>query len=182
MKKIIPIVAVPLLLVIGATGWSLISKPTSVIVAPTKNPVAKIVSTIAPEPTATTTSAPLVYANPSVTIDAFETAIPAKKYADLSEFMTAKVNLIKYASSCCGLISKAQAISEMGYLSGAVGPWNFADNNPIAVKLEASDPDNFKGAFVGTSANNYAVGLVLDDNFLISKVVLVADYHLITGQ
>jgi hypothetical protein len=189
MKKIMQIIAVPVLLVIGAVGWSLINKQTSIKIDPTAptplvekqamptKTVVKISPTIAPE----VTTAPLVYANPSVTIDAFETAIPAKKYSDLSEFMTSNVTLIKYATSCCGLITKAQAIKEMAYLSGAVGPWNFEDNNPIAARLAASDPDNFRETFVGTSANNYTVGLVLNDSFLISKVILVGDYHLITG-
>jgi hypothetical protein len=195
MKKILPILAVPVLLIIGAAGWSFLTKPTSIPIKQSTPLVQKetisttktISYTPAPSIEIITTNnitnaQPLVYANPSVTIDAFETAIPEKKYADLSQFMTPTVTLIKYATSCCGVISKSQAIQELSYLSGAIGPWNFEDNNPIATKLQTNDPDNFTEVFVGTSSNNFTIGLKLNDDYLINKIILVSDYHLITGQ
>jgi hypothetical protein len=96
--------------------------------------------------------------------------------------MTPTVSVIKYATSCCGPLTKTRAIEEMAYLSGAIGPWDFTMTNPVLAKLEAADPDNFKDAYVGTSANYYAVGFTLGDNFLIEKVFITNDYRMITEQ
>jgi len=171
----------------GAAGWYFINKPTEVPfakkdypmqIAATATPVTENIPTVVQ---AIPTEKPLQYVNPSVTIDAFETAIPLKQYSDLAPFMTDTVTVIKYATSCCGPLPKATAISEMAYLSGGTDPWNFADSNPIAAKLATADPDNFKEAYVGTAGNRYAVGLTLDDNFLINKVIITNDYQLIIG-
>jgi hypothetical protein len=193
MKKLMQILAIPVLLIIGAAGWSFINKPTTVVVyrsspQPQKQTPPTIIPTQKTAPTAEITqivndTTPLVYANPSVTIDAFQTAIPEKKYSDLLAFMTPNVTLIKSATSCCGLIPKKQAVAEMEYLSGATGSWNFSDSNPLVPKFEANDPENFKNVFIGTSSNYYAIGLRLNDDFLIDKIILVNDYRLITtGQ
>jgi hypothetical protein len=190
MKKLILPFIVIVLVIAGVFGWSYINRPTSIPIAkihtvtPTQMPVT-------PTPTALTTPAvtetlaqtsTLTFVNPSVAIDSFTTAIPIKKYGDMAEYMTPNVTVIKYGTSCCGLLTKAKAISEMSYLSGAIGPWNFEMTNPVYLKLQNLDPGNFLHAYVGTSSNWYAVGLELNDNYLITKVVLVGDYRLITGQ
>jgi hypothetical protein len=188
MNKLIITLSIVILVIAGAVGWTYLNKPISVPISQTENPIVRIVTPTPPKeqiPVATNTiseKTPLKYVNPSVTIDAFETAIPAKKYTDLAEFMTPTVTVIKYATSCCGPLTKANAISEMSYLSNAIGPWNFSETNPIALKLAVSDPDHFKEAFIGTSANLYAVGFVLNDDYLISKVIITNNYQLITGQ
>jgi len=175
-------------MLLGALGWSYLSKPISIPITQIQQPIQ-----IVPTPTSiqivdtTKTYTPTIeptldYVNPSVAIDAFETAIPTKKYADLAEFMTPTVTVIKYATSCCGAISREKAIAEMAYLSGATGTWNFADTNPIAKKLEAADSETFKEMYIGTAGNYYTVALHLNDDFYIDKVFLTNDYRLITGQ
>jgi hypothetical protein len=186
MKKIIPFAVIFVVLVMGIVGWSFINKPTQISIQNvTQPPQGKIVKPITPtievNPSITGT-APLVYVNPSVVIDAIETAVPEKKWSDLSAFMTPNVTLIKYASSCCGVITKSQAIAELSYLNSATAPWNFKETNPIAKKLEANDPEHFKEMWIGTSKDYYAVGFKWNDNFLIEKISIVNDYRTITGN
>lgn len=186
-KFVIPLTIV-LFVIIGVVGWSYMNKPTSVPLTKAVIPLQVSMTPttiITPIPTITgplAETSTLTFVNPSPAIDSFETAIPAKMYRDMAEYMTPTVTITKYATSCCGLLSKAKAIDELSYLSDAVGPWDFKMTNPILKKLEAADPDTFKDIYVGTSSNNYAVGIELNDNYLITKIILIGDYHLITGQ
>jgi len=188
MNKFTLLLTVIVLVIAGVIGWSYINKPTTIPLTKINIPAQTgitptTVITLMPTitgPIAETST--LTYVNPSPAIDSFETAIPTKKYSDMAEYMTPTVTITKYATSCCGLLSKAQAISELSYLSGAVGPWDFSMTNPILKKLESADPETFKDIYVGTSSNNYAVGIELNDNYLITKIILIGDYHLITGQ
>ena len=180
-KFIIPLTVI-VLVIAGVVGWFYINKLTSVPITKTSVPAQ---ASVTPIPTITESLAEtstLTFVNPSPAIDSFETAIPAKKYRDMAEYMTPTVTITKYATSCCGPLLKAQAINELSYLSGAVGPWDFSMTNPILKKLESADPDTFKDVYVGTSSDNYAVGIKLNDNYLITKIILIGDYHLITGQ
>ena len=93
--------------------------------------------------------------------------------------MTSKVNIALEATECCGDISKADAVKQMGYLNNGTVPWNFADDNPIAAQIVKAIPQ-FKDYIIGTSANRYAVAFHLNDKYLIDKVYMVVDYKLIT--
>jgi len=181
MTKFIKVLLVLVLIVVGIVGWSYLNKPTEIVIQqPTET--AQLQPTEAPlsVPTESETS-PIVYANPSVVIDAIETTVQNKQWADLLPFMVNKVTLIKYATSCCGLISKNQAISELTYLNDATGPWNFSDTNPIALSLESNDPEHFKEMWIGTATSYEAVGFKWNDDFLIEKISIVNDYRTITG-
>lgn len=182
MKKIIPFLLIVLCIGIGFVGWSFINKPTEIAINSSGIPkptqlIEKTNPTLGNEPKPT-----IEYANPSVVIDAIETAVPAKKWSDLSPFMIPNVTLIKYATSCCGVITKNQALSELSYLNIATGPWNFSETNPIAKKLEANDPEHFNEMWIGTSKDYYAVGFKWNDSFLIEKISIVNDYRMITGN
>ena len=144
-------------------------------------PVATTVtSTLGTSPSPqTTTQSTADFVNPSATIAAINESIPAKKYGDLSAYMTGQVNLVMEATECCGDVPKADAIKQMSYLNGGTGPWNFADDNPIAAQIVKAVPQ-FKDYIIGTSANRYAVAFHLNDNYLIDKVYMVVDYKLIT--
>jgi hypothetical protein len=186
-KFILPLLII-VLVIVGVIGWSFLNKPTSVQIAKNYN-TTQYTPTLTNTPQeiplvskAIANTTPLKYANPSVVIDAFETAIPAKKYNDLLPFMMENVNLIKYATSCCGIMTKDKAVNELSYLNSATQPWNFSDKNPIALKLEANDPEHFKEMWIGTSADFHAVGIKWNDDFLIEKISLVNDYRLITGE
>jgi len=186
MNKLSVFLLAIIFMLLGALGWSYLSKPISIPITQIQQPKQIVPTSIQIDDTTKTiipsTEPTLDYVNPSVAIDAFETAIPAKKYADLSEFMAPTVTVIKYATSCCGPLSREKAIAEMAYLSGATGTWNFADTNPIAKKLETADSETFKEMYIGTAGNYYTVALHLNDDFYIDKVFLTNDYRLITGQ
>jgi hypothetical protein len=175
MKKVVPFLLVFVGIGIGIGGWSLINRPVEVTIN-------KSTTQKQSAPTTSPTSQPLIYVNPSVVIDAIETAVPAKKWTDLLPFMVSKVNLVKYATSCCGLITSSQAVSELAYLNSATSPWNFSENNPIALSLESKDPEHFKEMWIGTSKDYYAVGFKWNDDFMIDKISIVNDYRLITGN
>jgi len=184
-KFIVPLISF-VLIIGGIIGWTYLTKPTSIPLSKIDTSIEKIPSSPTQKlPTVTETIAEtstLTYVNPSVAIDSFETAIPEKKYNDMAAYMTPNVTIIKYATSCCGTLAKANALTELSYLSDAVGPWNFSMTNPIAKQIEAADPETFKDAYIGTASNNYAVGLILNDNYLITKVIITNNYHLITGN
>lgn len=122
---------------------------------------------------------PIEYANPSVAIDTIQTAIPSQQYNDLKPILAPNIEVIKYSTSCCGIIPKVQAISELSYLSGATGEWNFQDSNPLLPKLETAEPTIFKGNIVGTSADGYAVAFHLNDKLYVDKITIVGNYKLL---
>lgn len=149
----------------------------------TSSPVASPVETATDKSTQSTPvelpASQKEYVNPSVTIAAIEEAVPAKKYADLALYMADNVNVIIYASSCCGMYTKDKAIQQMSYLDKAVGPWDFSDTNPNAPKMRAGSA-YFKDYAIGTSSNKYGVGFHLSNKYLIDGVTFVVDYTLLT--
>lgn len=189
MKNFVLGIVVTLLLIIIAGGIFLLGKnysqpkfenqigPTdnklSVTVSPQKIDI-EINNKQSPTPSQEETSD---FVNPSATIDAIKTLIPEKNYSELSKYMTDKVNVLLYASECCGFITKNATVNQMDYLNDAAN-WNFADNNPEAKKLEQKAPEYFKDAIIGTSQNGYAVGFNLNDKYLIEKIVITGNYQL----
>lgn len=116
----------------------------------------------------------------SKTIAQIEASIASKNTQALESYMASSVNVVIYATECCGPLTALAATKQLDYLSSATPPWNFKDNNPIAAQLRAKS-DFFKDATViGTASNGYAVGFTLDDQAKIKSVALVADYKLIT--
>lgn len=122
---------------------------------------------------------PAGFVNPSATIAAIREMLPNKKYKDLGPFMAATVNVIIYASSCCGDYTKAQAIEQLKYLDSAKAPWDFSENGPIVQKLEGDVPQYFKDKIIGVASNKYTVAFGLNSKFLIDKIVLVVDYSIV---
>lgn len=109
-----------------------------------------------------------------------EPSIASKNYKALESYMAESVNVILYASECCGVQTPTEATLQLDYLSGGTPPWNFKDNNPIASQLRAKS-DYFKKATVtGTASNRYAVGFTIDNKGKITDIILLADYELIT--
>lgn len=119
------------------------------------------------------------FTNSTATIAAIKQMVPAKKYADLVPFMTEDVNVIIYASSCCGDYTKDKAIEQLKYLDQAKAPWDFDQNSAVAKKLIADVPQYFKDKTIGVAANKYTVAFGLNNKFLIDKIVLVVDYSIV---
>lgn len=142
--------------------------------------VAPIVSSSTSSPS--TTASPVVspgLVNSTSTIAAIKEAVPKKKYADLGPFMADTVNVIIYASSCCGDYTKAQAIDQLKYLDSAKAPWDFDQTSAIVQKLVADVPQYFKDKTIGVASNKYTVAFGLNSKFLIDKIVLVVDYSIV---
>lgn len=122
---------------------------------------------------------PAGFVNSTATIAAIKDAVPKKKYSDLVPFMAETVNVIIYASSCCGDYTKAQAIDQLKYLDAAKAPWDFDQTSAIVRKLVADVPQYFKDKTIGVAANKYTVAFGLNSKFLIDKIVLVVDYSIV---
>ncbi len=144
------------------------------------SPVDTTVNTVSSTPAAKQVSPAQATPTPSPTdtTQSIKTSIPAKKYADLSSVLADSVSITLYATECCGPKTKAETITQLAYLNGATN-WSFDQASPIAVKLIAADPTNFKNTVIGTSSNNYAVAFHLNAAAMIDKIFIVADYHLI---
>lgn len=95
--------------------------------------------------------------------------------------MADKVNVIAEATECCGDVSKAEAIKEIDYIANsAVLPWNFDENNPVAIALRQKNPQAFpEGIIIGTSSNRKLITFTLNpEKTKIIKVYTAADYKL----
>lgn len=173
------------LVIIAAVGGAYLAGrgqlPGAVKASPTPESSTAIQATATPSPASTPAGAQKedVMVNPSKTIAQIEASVSSKNYQALEAYMTSSVNVVVYASECCGKLTATKATAQLDYLSSATPPWNFKDNNPIAAQLQAKS-DYFKGAVIGTASNRYAVGFKLNSDNKISDIALVADYELIT--
>lgn len=120
------------------------------------------------------------FVNPSMVIENIKDAVSSKNHAALEGYMAPTVLVTLHASECCGALSPKKAIEQLAYTANGQAPWNFSDNNPIAVKLIAADPLNFKENIIGTASNKFAIAFHLNNNFLIDKIFMVIDHQLIT--
>lgn len=184
MNKFIFGVAVTLIL-IGLIGGAFyygkqqgVQKNPQITVTPTAVTLPTETPTPIASPTATVKQK-TNFVNPSATIENIEAAITSKNYAALEGFMAPSVSVTLSASECCGILTPAKATAQLSYTTNGKAPWNFKDNNPVAVKLIAADPANFKDNVIGISSNGFAIAFHLNDKFLIDKIFMVSDYKLI---
>lgn len=162
-------------------GQLSVNKPTP---TPQATTVSQTTAQSAPGPSPSPDSAQKeeLMVNPSVTIDAFQNAVKTGNYAVLPQYMAGTVNVIIYASSCCGDYTKTQTIQEMsGYLKNAQGPWDFSPQDGNSQIMVQKLPQYFKDYVIGVATGSHHVAAVhLNDKFLIDRVTLVVDYELIT--
>lgn len=179
MSKFLAGVGTAILLVLLVVGGYFLGKGQDNKAKP--NDAVPVVSSSSPIPTSTSTpvASPAGFVNSTATIAAIKDVVPKKKYADLVPFMTDKVNVIIYASSCCGVLTKAEAIEQLKYLDSAESPWDFGQSTAIVQKLIADVPQYFTDKIIGVSANKYTVAFGLNSKFLIDKIVLVVDYTIV---
>lgn len=122
------------------------------------------------------------FVNPSATIDAIETSLETKVYTNLEPYLLNTVIVTLGATECCGSMTKEKTIQQLSYLNEATLPWDLTATNPIAKQLTEKDPLNFKDTVTGTSANRFAVAFKLNNEYLIEKIFIIADYKLILGE
>ncbi len=158
-------------------GTQQASLKTAKVISPTTKPKKEVTAT--PTKPIEPTSAKQ-FVNPSVVIENIKDAINSKNYSALEGYMAPKVSVTLHASECCGMLTPDKATSQLSYTTKGKPPWDFSDTNPIAEKLRKADPANFKDNGIGTASNGFAIAFHLNDKFLIDKIFMVIDYHLIT--
>ncbi len=174
------LLTVILVALIGGGAYYIGTK-NSLTLAPSQTPVPSSSALASASPEVSSTPSPTP--NPTVApamLENIKASIVSKNTAALEGYMENKVNVIIEATECCGDLTKVKAISELDYLSTAALPWNFDDNNPIAIALKQKNPDAFpEGVIIGTSANRMLVSFTLnEDKTKIAKIYMAVDYKL----
>jgi len=107
-------------------------------------------------------------------------AIKSKNTQALEGYTADMVSVRLEASSCCGLITKADAISQLSYLDPATG-WDFNPTNPILVNLATAVPDYYGSAWiVGVASNEYVFSFKLNSGNKMDAYNISASYKLLT--
>ncbi len=147
--------------------------PASNSASPSSSPFAS------PSPSASATATPAPTIKPAL-FENIKASVISKNTAALEGYMTDTVNVIIEATECCGNITKVKAIKEMDYLNDATEPWNFDENNPVAIALRKKNPATFpEGSIIGTSANKMLVTFTLNQTKTkIEKLYMAVDYKL----
>ena len=106
--------------------------------------------------------------------------IKTKNTQPLEGYTADMVSVRLEASSCCGLITKAEAISQLSYLDSAVD-WDFDPTNPILINLATAAPDFYgSGWTVGVAGNEYVFSFKLNSENKMDAYNISASYTLLT--
>lgn len=168
---------------IASIGYGLSKKSAPV---PTPSPKPQVVTTptsiASPSATPDIPSAPRErptagFVNPSATIakinEAFSKKTGKDLGGDLGAWMTDQVNVILYATECCGPKTSKEAASQLNaFAISGIDPWNCSDTNPLIPKILAKDAQNFKDMTLCISSNELVAGFHLDNEFLIDRIIL----------
>lgn len=176
MSKFFAGIVTAILVILVAAGGYFLGKGN-------KTEVTEVVPVVSSFPSSpSTTASPVVspgFVSSTSTIAAIKDAVTKKNYSDLGPYMAETVNVIIYASSCCGDYTKAQAIEQLKYLDAAKEPWDFDQNSAVVQKLATDVPQYFKDKTIGVASNKYTAAFGLNSKFLIDKIVLVVDYSIV---
>lgn len=110
-------------------------------------------------------------------IGQFEQAASQDNKEQMKQFLADKVELIIYATECCGLVDKDVAMDNFDYIDQA-GKFDFAANQTIARQIKEQNPD-LQNYFIGIADNGTVLAYQVTENSKINKVYLVVDYNLI---
>lgn len=106
-------------------------------------------------------------------------AIKSKNTQPLEGYIADMVSVRLEASSCCGMLTKAEAISQLSYLDPATG-WDFDPTNPILVNLAASAPTYYgSGWTMGVASNEYVFSFKLNSENKMDAYNISASYKLL---
>lgn len=173
-----------LIIIVGIGAYFLGTKNLFEQTTPPAN-VPSLTPSIQSSPSPTLTPSPSLSASPSATLspallENIKASISSKNTAALEGYMTDTVIVTIEATECCGVLTKVNTIKEMDYLNSAVLPWNFDDNNPVALQLKQKNPAAFpEGIIIGTSSDRKLVTFTLNpEKTKIIKVYMAIDYKL----
>lgn len=138
--------------------------------------------TITPQPPAS----PIPQQTTQQTLEAVLTrvadSIKNRSYAELSPLMAENVEVTIAQSTCCGTITKDQALSKLTALNSATPPWDFTIGSSTSAQLSEKDPTHFKNMFTGIAGNKFAVAFGFTQTLLIQQIFITPDYDLILSQ
>ena len=107
-------------------------------------------------------------------------AIKTKNTQPIEGYMADTIQVRLESSSCCGPLTKTEAMSQLSYLDPATG-WDFDPTNPIIVNVAAASPQFYgTGWIVGVASNEYLFSFKLNSQNKIEAYNLAATYKLIT--
>ena len=179
-KFIVPAAVVAIIAAVGVITYTLgvaqsDRQAATSYVTPAPSPISET-----PVPTSAPTSEPQKASGKSTVIENIQAAVQSKNYAALEGYMADNVNVLLYATECCGIVSKKKAIEQLSYLNGGTPPWDFSSNSQIAQKLINADPANFTNRIIGIASNGMVVSFSLNSESKIDKIFISADYKLIS--
>ena len=141
---------------------------------PTNQPTAKnILTTNTPSPTPNVNQSNYVKEQVKAVINTMNTQ-------PLEGYTADTVSVRLESSSCCGVITKSEAISQLSYLATATG-WDFNPTNPIIVSLASAAPQFYgTGWTVGVASNEYVFSFKLNSQNKMDAYNIAATYKLLT--
>lgn len=186
MPKIIIVIFVIIFVGIGAyyLGTKDVFQPDPSL-TPSTAPTAEPTPMPSPSPLPSVTPAKEGSASPSASLspalfENIKSSVVSKNTAALEGYMTDTVAVTIEATECCGNLTPVKAIHEIDYILDATPPWNFADDNPIALALKQKNPVAFPdGIILGTSTDRKLITFTLNpEKTKIIKVYMAIDYNL----
>lgn len=97
----------------------------------------------------------------------------------LEGYFADNVNVRLESSSCCGIITKSEAISQLSYLDSAVN-WDFDPTNPIVQNLATASPNYYgTGWIVGVASNEFIFSFKINSSGKVDAYNIGATYKLI---
>lgn len=147
--------------------------------APSSSPTPTELATITPTVTPTPTGVPAPpddESGPSPEQQLhFKEVLESGDTAVLDQDLADPVELILAASECCGSISRAEAITELGYVGpGSGATWNFSPDDATLASLRGGDYADFfpLNAVVGISSDGFLLSFVPGSDGLISRILI----------
>lgn len=107
-------------------------------------------------------------------------AVSQGNYQDLGNMMDNNVEVILYASECCGSIPKADAVKQLEYLNSAQKPWYFGSDNSDITQIATKDPEKYGPPnIIGVSKDKMVVSFKLTSDGLVKRIIIVPRINLI---
>ena len=107
-------------------------------------------------------------------------AISGKSYTDLKNMMGTDVEVLLYASECCGTIKSDAAVTQLKYLNSATSPWYFGSDNADIKEVATADPLNYGSPnIVGISSDKMVVSFKLNNDGVIQRIIIVPNVSLL---
>ncbi len=108
----------------------------------------------------------------------FEQAVNRDNKTKIPELLADQVDLIVYATECCGLVDKEVAIDNFDYIDQA-GQFDFLADQEIVKQIKNQNPD-LQDYYIGVATDKGTVlGYQTNEDLKINKVYLAVDYNLL---